>query len=129
MMPQFDRRPIKPATRPPRAGLASLTEGLAASLEPHGVLAFAVASGIHGHRTDALCPPVAGGDGMVTAAGPARVVDATASGELIGSLAEVGVMRVSGRFLHTLDDVESLVEQIDEVRRLELDALHITRLD
>ena len=61
--------------------------------------------------------------------GEGRVVDAERSAALITWLAGGSGDALNGLFLHTLDDVESLVERIEEVRRLNLYVPRIRRLD
>lgn len=112
-----------------KAGLASFTEGLAASLEPYGVLAFAFAPAFSDTELTRSVRRSQAGTQWLPQLGRGRVVDADTSANLIRSLAEGQGDALSGRFLHTLDNIESLVEQIDEVRRLELYAPRIHRLD
>ena len=61
-------------------------------------------------------------------AGSARVVEADQSARLIVALASGAADELSGRFLHTLDDLETLLGRLEEVRRDELYALRLRRL-
>ena len=108
-----------------KAGLASLTEARAASLATHGIKAFAVAPGFtvtamteHFARTEAR-------ERWGPEATSARVIDPKRSADLIAWLASGAGDELNGRFLHTLDDVESLLLRIDEIRR---DDLYVPRL-
>jgi hypothetical protein len=56
-------------------------------------------------------------------------VDAARSAALITWLAKGFGDVLSGRLVHTLDDVEALVERFDEVLRLDLYAPRLRRLD
>ncbi len=112
-----------------KAGLASLTEALAASLEPHGVCAFAVAPGFTDTELTRAARQSNAGAQWLPGFGEGRVVGADRSAALITWLAEGFGDALNGRFLHTLDDVESIVERIDEVRQKELYAPRIRRLD
>jgi 3-oxoacyl-[acyl-carrier protein] reductase len=112
-----------------KAGLASLTEALAASLEPHGVCAFSVAPAFTPTRMTRTLRDSEAGARWLPNVGEGRVVDAERSASLIAWLASGCGDALSGRFLHTLDDVEALIERIDEVRRLDLYAPRIHRFD
>jgi NAD(P)-dependent dehydrogenase (short-subunit alcohol dehydrogenase family) len=112
-----------------KAGLASLTEALAASLEPHGVRAFAVSPAFTDTEMTRVARQSDAGARWLPGFGEGRVVDAERSAALITWLAGGFGDALNGRFLHTLDDVESLVERIDEVRRRELYVPRIRRLD
>jgi NAD(P)-dependent dehydrogenase (short-subunit alcohol dehydrogenase family) len=112
-----------------KAGLASLTEALATSLEPHGVYAFSVAPGFTDTAMTRAARQSDAAALWLPDWGTGRVVDAEQSAAVIALLAEGSGDALNGRFLHTLDDVEQLVEQIDEVRKCELYAPRIRRLD
>ena len=55
-------------------------------------------------------------------------MDATATAELIVRLASGSADALSGRLLHTLDDLDVLLAQIDEIRRDDLYAPRLRRL-
>jgi NAD(P)-dependent dehydrogenase (short-subunit alcohol dehydrogenase family) len=112
-----------------KAGLASLTESLAASLEPHGVRAFAVAPAFTDTQLTRTAQESDTGARWLPGLGTGRVVDADQSAKLIVWLAGGAGDALNGRFLHTLDAVEALVERIDEVHRLDLYAPRIRRLE
>jgi NAD(P)-dependent dehydrogenase (short-subunit alcohol dehydrogenase family) len=111
-----------------KAALVSLTEALAASLDEHGVQAFSVAPGftrteMTGHLTESE-----EGRRWFPEAGSSRVVEAEQSAKLIVALVSGAADELSGRLLHTLDDLEALLGSIEEIRRDELYALRLRRL-
>jgi NAD(P)-dependent dehydrogenase (short-subunit alcohol dehydrogenase family) len=111
-----------------KAALASLTEALAASLEPHGVKVFSVAPGFTETAiTRNLADSEAGRRWLPDVAGR-EALDAERSARLITLLATGAVDALNGRFLHALDDVEALLERIDEIRRDDLYAPRLRRL-
>jgi NAD(P)-dependent dehydrogenase (short-subunit alcohol dehydrogenase family) len=112
-----------------KAGLASLTEALAASLEPYGVRAFSVSPAFTDTELTRAARQSDAGARWLPGFGEGRVVEAERSAALIACLAAGFGDALNGRFLHTLDDVELLVEQIDEVRRQELYVPRVRRLD
>ena len=93
-----------------KAGIVSLTEALAASLEGSGVKAFSVAPG--------FTPDV----------GKGRSVEAESSARLIAWLASGAGDELNGRLIHPLDDPQELLRRIDEIRRDELYAPRLRRL-
>jgi len=107
-----------------KAALNSLTESLAAELGEHGLTAFGVAAGFtRTELTDHLTS--AEGRRRLPDAGSGRVVDAEQTARLIAVLASGAADELSGRLLHTMDDVDALLEGIDEIRR---DDLYVPRL-
>jgi 3-oxoacyl-[acyl-carrier protein] reductase len=111
-----------------KAAVVSLTEALAASLETHGITAFAVAPGftrteMTRHLTDSDA-----GHKWLPDVGQGRVVDASRSAQLIARLASGAADELSGRLLHALDDVGELLAGIDQIRRDELYAPRVRRL-
>lgn len=102
-----------------KAALLSLTESLGASTADRGVAVFAISPGfVRTAMTDRLREafPEAGSGGEV---------DAARSGELVAYLASGAADKLSGRFLHALDDVEDLVRRADEIVA---DDLYVMRL-
>jgi 3-oxoacyl-[acyl-carrier protein] reductase len=112
-----------------KAGLASLTEALAASLEPHGVRAFSVAPAFTPTRMTRTLRDSEVGARWLPNVGEGRVVDPERSASLITWLASGRGDALNGRFLHTLDDVGSLIDRIEEVRCRDLYVPRIRRLD
>ena len=101
-----------------KAAIASLTEGLAASLSEHGIKAFAVAPGFTRTELTSRLPD----------AGDRPALDPDQTAALVALIAGGGADELSGRVLHTLDDVETLLGSIDEIRRDDLYAPRLRRL-
>ena len=111
-----------------KAAVASLTESLASSLAEHGISAFSVAAGYtRTAMTDHLESSNAGRRWLPDA-GTGRVVDPEQTARLISLLAAGGADALSGRFLHTLDEVEALLANVEAIQRDELYAPRIRRL-
>lgn len=112
-----------------KAGVTSLTEALAASLEQHGVSAFAVAPAFTDTRMTRTVRDSSDSARWLPGLGEHGAVDAARSAALITWLANGFGDVLSGRVLHTLDDAEALVERSDEILRLDLYAPRLRRLD
>jgi 3-oxoacyl-[acyl-carrier protein] reductase len=112
-----------------KAGVATLTEALALSLEPHGVYAFSVAPGFTDTEMTRVARQSDAAVRWLPDWGGGRVVDADRSAWLIAWLASGSGDALSGRFLHALDDPTKLIAEIDKVRGLDLYAPRIRRLD
>ena len=111
-----------------KAGVASLTEALAASLEEYGIKAFTVAPGFtHTEMTRHLTESEAGRR-WLPEVGHGRVVEQERSARLIALLASGAADDLNGRFLHALDDAETLLASIEEIRRDDLYAPRLRRL-
>ena len=111
-----------------KAGVASLTEALAASLEEYGIKVFAVAPGFTVTEMTRHLVQSEAGRRWLPEVGKGRVVDAESTAQLIARLASGAADELTGRFLHTLDDVETLLVGIDEIRRDELYVPRVRRL-
>ena len=111
-----------------KAGVASLTEALAASLAQYGITAFSVAPGFTRTELTRQLTESDAGRRWLPDVGRGRVVDAERSARLIAALAVGAADDLSGRFLHALDDVDTLLARIDEVRSAELYAPRLRRL-
>jgi 3-oxoacyl-[acyl-carrier protein] reductase len=111
-----------------KAALASLTEALAASLEEHGVQAFSVAPGFTRSEMTRRLTESDEGRRWLPDAGSGDVVEAEQTAKLIVGLASGGADELSGRFLHTLDDLETLLDRLEEIRSDDLYALRLRRL-
>jgi NAD(P)-dependent dehydrogenase (short-subunit alcohol dehydrogenase family) len=111
-----------------KAALASLTEALAASLDEHGVQAFSVAPGFTRSEMTRRLTESDEGRRWFPEAGSGRVVEAEDSAKLIVALASGAADELSGRLLHTLDDLETLLARQEEIRRDDLYALRLRRL-
>ncbi len=111
-----------------KAALNSLTESLAASLEEHGIGAFSVAPGFtRTEMTDRLTSSEAGRR-WLPEVGSGRVVDAEQTAQLIARIAGGDADPLSGRLLHTLDEIDVLLAGIDEIQRDDLYAPRVRRL-
>jgi 3-oxoacyl-[acyl-carrier protein] reductase len=111
-----------------KAALASLTEALAASLDEHGVQAFSVAPGFTRSEMTRHLTESDEGRRWFPEAGSGHVVEAEDSARLIVALVAGAADELSGRFLHTLDDLETLLGRLDEIRRDDLYAVRLRRL-
>jgi NAD(P)-dependent dehydrogenase (short-subunit alcohol dehydrogenase family) len=111
-----------------KAALNSLTESLAAELGEHGLSVFGVAAGFtRTEMTDHLTSSEAGRRWLPDS-GSGRIVDAEQTARLIAHLASGAADELSGRLLHTLDEVDVLLAGIEEIRRDDLYAPRVRRL-
>ena len=111
-----------------KAAVNSLTESLAAELEEHGLSAFSVAPGFtRTEMTEHLTSSEAGRQWLPDT-GSGRVVDAEQTAQLIARLAGGEADDLSGRLLHTLDEIDVLLAEIDEIRHDDLYAPRVRRL-
>lgn len=111
-----------------KAGLASLTEALAASLEQHNVQVFSVAPGFTDTAMTRALRESPAGQRWMPDAGARGSLDVEASARLIVRLATGGADALSGRFLHALDDVDELLAKLEEISRDDLYAVRLRRL-
>jgi len=108
-----------------KAALISLTEALAASLESSGVTAFGVAPGFTPTELTRHLKESGEGRRWLPDVGTGDVADVEDSAGLISLLAGGSADALNGRVLHTLDNVEELLDRLDEIRR---DELYVPRL-
>ena len=111
-----------------KAGVASVTEALAASLDEYGIKVFTVAPGFTVTEMTRHLVESEAGRRWLPEVGKGRVVDAESTAQLIVRLASGAADALSGRFLHTLDDLEALLAGIDEIRRDDLYVPRVRRL-
>lgn len=111
-----------------KAGVDSLSESLAVSLEEHGVKVFAVAPGFTRTELTRALTQSEAGRRWLPDVGIGTVVDAERSAQLIARLVRGDADELNGRLLHALDDVETLLARIDEIRRDDLYAPRLRRL-
>ena len=111
-----------------KAAVASLTESLAASLAGHGISVFSVAAGFTRTAMTEHLTSSEAGRRWLPDAGTGRIVDAEQTARLIARLAGGAADELSGRLLHTLDEVDILLAEIDAIRRDDLYAPRIRRL-
>jgi 3-oxoacyl-[acyl-carrier protein] reductase len=108
-----------------KAGIVSLAEALAASTAPTGVRVFAVTPGrVRTDMTESFLasgrfPELEQGDWLE----PERFA------RLVLFLASGRGDALAGRFLHALDDADDLVRRVGEIRRADLYAPRLRRLD
>jgi NAD(P)-dependent dehydrogenase (short-subunit alcohol dehydrogenase family) len=111
-----------------KAALAALTEALASSVAEHGVKAFSFAPGFtRTEMTRNLAESEEGRRWLPGAAGR-EALAAEQSARQIALLARGAADELTGRFLHTLDDLDVLLERIDEIRGDDLYAPRLRRL-
>jgi NAD(P)-dependent dehydrogenase (short-subunit alcohol dehydrogenase family) len=111
-----------------KAALAALTEALAASLADHGVAVFSVAPGFTVTELTRQLTESDAGRRWFPGEADREPLDAEATAKLIVRLASGSADALSGRLLHTLDDLDVLLAQIDEIRRDDLYAPRLRRL-
>jgi NAD(P)-dependent dehydrogenase (short-subunit alcohol dehydrogenase family) len=111
-----------------KAALNSFTESLAMELGELGVSVFGAAAGFtQTEMTEHLTSSEAGRKWLPTA-GSGSTVTPEQTARLIVRLAEGSADGLSGRLLHTLDEVDVLLAEIDEIRRDDLYAPRLRRL-
>ena len=108
-----------------KAALVALTEALAASLADQGIAVFSVAPGFTATEMTRHLTESDAGRRWFPDEGRREPLDAAATAELIVRLAGGSADALSGRLLHTLDDLDVLLARIDEIRR---DDLYVPRL-
>jgi len=111
-----------------KAAVSNLTESLAASLAEHGISAFSVAAGYTRTAMTERLESSEAGRRWLPDSGSGRIVDPDQTARLIRVLADGNADALSGRFLHTLDDVDALLANVEAIRRDELYAPRIRRL-
>lgn len=111
-----------------KAGLANLTESLAASLGPHGIRAFTLAPGFtHTGLTKQLTESPEGRRWLPELRGR-EGLDPSLFVRLAVTVALGGADVLNGRFLHALDDIGELVRRSGEVESAELYVPRVRRL-
>jgi 3-oxoacyl-[acyl-carrier protein] reductase len=111
-----------------KAALAALTEALAESLADQGIAVFSVAPGFTATEMTRQLTESAAGRRWFPDEGQREPLDAASTAELIVRLAGGSADALSGRLLHTLDDLDVLLARIDEIRRDDLYAPRLRRL-
>lgn len=111
-----------------KAAVNSLTESLAAEVGAGGINVFGIAAGFtHTDMTHHLTTSPEGRR-WLPEAGSGRVVAPEDTAQLIAFLAGGGGDELSGRLLHTLDEVDALLAAVDEIRRDDLYVPRVRRL-
>ena len=111
-----------------KAGLASLTESLATSLEEYGVKVFSFAPGFtETDMTRRLAESEEGRRWLPGVAGR-QAVSAERAARVVADLASGRADELNGRFIHALDDLEALLAGAETIRREDLYAPRLRRL-
>jgi NAD(P)-dependent dehydrogenase (short-subunit alcohol dehydrogenase family) len=107
-----------------KAGVVALAEALAAETRPHGLAVFAVTPGfVETGLTQRLAE-----SGWHDELAGRKGLDPRRAADLVAALASGRADRLSGRFLHALDDLDELVAHADEIEREDLYAPRLRRL-
>src|SRR5262249_10926582 len=112
-----------------KAALASFSEGLDASLDDYGVRGFTITPGFVDTAMTAHLTESAEGRRWLPELQGREPLDPALVAQLVVFLASGDGDRLSGRFLHALDDVHDLLARIEEIEREDLYALRLRRLD
>jgi NAD(P)-dependent dehydrogenase (short-subunit alcohol dehydrogenase family) len=111
-----------------KAAVASFTEGLAASLADYGVRVFTITPGFVRTALTTHLIDSESGRRWLPELQAREPLDPELGASLVVFLAGGGGDRLSGRFLHALDDVQELLARIDEIEGGDLYALRLRRL-
>ena len=111
-----------------KAGLANLTESLAASLMGHGVQAFTVTPGFVRTRLTSQLTESPEGRRWLPELQGRSALDPALFVRLIVRIALGGADELNGRFLHALDDLDELIARRGEIESEELYVPRLLRL-
>lgn len=111
-----------------KAGLASLTESLAASLQPYGVHAFTITPGFVRTSLTAQLTESPQGQRWLPELRGRDSLDLDLFVRLAVTVALGGADVLNGRFLHALDDISELVRRSGEIDTEELYVPRLRRL-
>ncbi len=111
-----------------KAGLASLTESLAASLAQYGIKAFSAAPGFTQTEMTRNLTESEAGQRWLPEVGQSRVVEVERSAQLIALLASGEADELNGRFSTRSTIVRALLANIEEIRREDLYTPRLRRL-
>jgi NAD(P)-dependent dehydrogenase (short-subunit alcohol dehydrogenase family) len=111
-----------------KAALNSFTESLAAELGEFGGSVFGVAAGFTPTAMTEQLTSTDAGRRWLPTAGSGNTVTPEQTARLVVRLAEGSADALSGRLLHTLDEIDVLLAEIDEIRRDDLYAPRLRRL-
>lgn len=110
----FRPSPYNPAYGAAKAAIVNLTESLAESLAGTGVLAFAISPGyVKTAMTERLLEAQAERGWFPHLEGR-ETLDPALAGRLVVALASGKADRLSGRYIHALDDLDELVAQAED---------------
>lgn len=111
-----------------KAGLASMTESLAASLQPYRVRAFTVTPGVVDTALMWRLKESPAGRRWLPELRDRPSLDPQLFVRLVVALAGGDLDVLNGRFLHALDDLDDLVDRIGEIESEELYVPRLRRL-
>jgi len=111
-----------------KAGLASLTESLAASLGEHGVKVFSFAPGFTDTEMTRRLAESQEGRRWLPGAGARQADSAERAAQVVASLASGRADELNGRFIHALDDLDALLADVETIRRDDLYSPRLRRL-
>jgi len=111
-----------------KAGLASLTESLSVSLDPHGIRAFTVTPGFVATDLTRRLTGSPAGRRWLPELAARDAIDPDLFVRLTVTVALGGADVLNGRFLHALDDIGELVRRFSEVQAAELYLPRLRRL-
>ena len=113
-----------------KAGLASLTESLAESLQPYGIRVFTVTPGfVRTNLTRQLTESPTGQRWLPGMAARDDSLDLDLFVRLVVTVAVGSADILNGRFLHALDDITEMVRRFADVQSGELYVPRLRRLD
>jgi NAD(P)-dependent dehydrogenase (short-subunit alcohol dehydrogenase family) len=98
-----------------KAALLSLSESLAASLAPHGIQVFAFTPGYVETELTRWIREAPAGRRWLPDVGSGGVVPVEQGARMVAALVSGRADRLSGRFLHALDDLDDVLRRADEV--------------
>jgi 3-oxoacyl-[acyl-carrier protein] reductase len=111
-----------------KAGLANMTESLAASLEVHGVRAFTVTPGLVTTELTRRLKESPEGRRWLPELQEREALDPDLFVRLVVTIAQGRADELNGRFLHALDHLDELLLRLDEIESEELYTPHLNRL-
>jgi NAD(P)-dependent dehydrogenase (short-subunit alcohol dehydrogenase family) len=111
-----------------KAALLRLADSLAEEVRDRGVAVFAITPGfVRTELTDNIASSDAGRRWLPELASRDDDLDPTLAGRLVVELASGRADVLSGRFIHVLDDLDSLIERVGDVRDDDVYALRVRR--
>jgi NAD(P)-dependent dehydrogenase (short-subunit alcohol dehydrogenase family) len=111
-----------------KAALVNLTESLAVSLAPHGVQVFAFTPGFVDTALTRRILETPTGRTWLPEVGTGTIVPAERGARMVAALVSGEADRLTGRFVHALDELDDLVARIGEIERDDLYAPRVRRL-
>jgi NAD(P)-dependent dehydrogenase (short-subunit alcohol dehydrogenase family) len=112
-----------------KAGLTSMTESLAASLEPYGVRVFTVTPGLVSTGIAKRLQDSPEGQRWLPELRERISIDPNLFVQLVVKIAQGDADRLNGRFLHALDDLDHLIHRLEEIESADLYVPRLRRLE